>query len=110
MLPDRELVLNSGSPAHCLKISRRTSDGGKGNVTLFRKPAAWEDGGLMSQRPSFLSRQSQKVSKGLWGLGVGLQEEVVPRGMAYVDTTPSRPAGIKYGQDFSFGKAWSFSP
>lgn len=50
-----------------------THDGGKGKVPLFRKPAIWEGGGLTSQRPSSLSRQSQKVLKGMtWKKEMGL--------------------------------------
>lgn len=45
MLRDRERVPNTGSPAYHVKInSQETSDGGKGEVALFRKPATWEDG------------------------------------------------------------------
>lgn len=50
-----------------------TSDGGKGKVLLFRKPAIWEGGRLTFQRSSSLSRQSQKVLKGMtWKKEVGL--------------------------------------
>lgn len=38
-----------------------TRDGGKGTGALLRKPATWEDGGLMSQRPSSPSRRSPRV-------------------------------------------------
>ena len=41
-----------------------TSDGGKEKFALFRKLASWEDGGLMSQRPSSVSGQSHRVLTG----------------------------------------------
>ena len=60
-----EPVLNSGSAALHLKINtRRTRDGGRGKVALFRKPAIWVDSGLVSQGPSSLCGRSQEVLKG----------------------------------------------
>lgn len=65
MLPDRGLVLNSGSATCCLKVNTgETNVGGKKKVALFRKLTTKEDDGLMSQRPSPQSRCSMKLSKG----------------------------------------------
>lgn len=52
----REPVPNSGSAAHCLKISK----GGKGEVALVRKAATWEHGGLTSQKPRVLKGKAQE--------------------------------------------------
>ena len=77
-----ELVPTSGSATLRWKINtRETSDGGKKEVALLGKPATWEEGRLMSPRPSSPSRRSGWVFKGkVWGVGRGLRAgEAVPR-------------------------------
>lgn len=57
LIPDMELILNSGLAAHCSKINtQKKSDVGKGNIILFRKLATWKDGRQTSQRPFSPSR------------------------------------------------------
>ena len=60
------LSTNSGLAAHCLKANaREISVGGKGKVALFRRPATWGEGGLMSQRTnSQLPLTGQEPIKG----------------------------------------------
>lgn len=61
----REPVPNSDLASRHMKIDTgETSDGGKGKVALFRKPATWQGGRLPSQRPSSPSRASPRLLKG----------------------------------------------
>lgn len=73
----REPVLNSGLDACCLKIStQKTSHSGKGIFPFLGNPATWDNGGLMSQEPSSLSRVKGKA----WKRGRGyVREKQVPR-------------------------------
>lgn len=65
LLLDRELVLNSCSMAcHSKSNTQEASNGGNRKVALFEDLEIWEDGELMSQRPSALSRQSWSILKG----------------------------------------------
>ena len=59
------VLLNSGSAAHCLKANTlETSVGRKGKVALFRRPAVWGEGGLMSKSQLPTADQEVKDSKG----------------------------------------------
>lgn len=76
LIPDKELVLNSGSAVPCLKINIEESDGEKGKAALFRKPATWKDGGLTSQRHLLSPGEAGGFSRGSHGKreGVCVQE------------------------------------
>lgn len=71
----REHIPNSDSAAQCLKISsHETSEGGKGEVALFRKVATWEDGGLItSQRSRVLEAEAQEKGRELRAGKAGAQ-------------------------------------
>lgn len=100
LIPDRAPALNSGSLARCWKASiERPVLVGK-ESSLY--PGGWWThvgvGGLMSQRPSSLSRPSWRLSEGkAWEKGGGgcrVQAKQVPGQSAISDMLPDRLAGI----------------
>ena len=85
-------------------------------MALVKKPATWEDGGLMSQRQLLCPGEAE----GSEGAGMGIERrlhvgEVVAQTATYVDVTLHRLAGLEAAvledsQALSSGKAWSFTP
>ena len=79
MIPDRELVLNSGSAIPCLKINTEENDDGKGKLTLFRKLVTCEDSGLTSQRHLPSPGEARGFSRGRHGKKEGVWMQAVSR-------------------------------
>lgn len=106
-LVTRELVLNSGSAAWRLKISiQETSNDGRGKLALFRKPATWEYGGLLSQKASSCRGRVEGVEGESVGSGSCMQAKQVHKCLVVRGHDPEWTCRHLR---LSSGDIWSFS-